>query len=479
MTTRLLRASFAALLIVIPSPRLAVAASNPPLAEAARQGDSERLKTLLRQSVDVNAAGPDGTTALHWAVYRDDVEMARQLVAAGARVNASNRYGVPPLALACTNGSQKMAALLLTAGADANAAPAGEPVLLTAARTGNIDVVDMLLAHGADVNARDSWRGQTALMWAAVEDHPAVVDLLLRKGADARTKSTGGYSALLFAVRQGHLAIVQRVVAAGGDVNEKAPNGTPALTTALENLRYPVATFLIEQGADPNAVNRQGEAALHAAVRSRAPTLRRRGADDPESLAVIGRLIDHGGNPNGRTPKAPKITDAMVTSAQRPAIDNVINLGGATPFLLAAQFADLSAMRLMLARGADPRLATYENTTTLAMAAGVGFVEGSVRARPESDALAAAKLLIDAGVDVNAVSERGQTALHGAVYRAANEIIRLLVNAGARTDVKDELGRTPLQLAETGFNQVSSVIRRESSATLLRSLSGGPSSVGR
>jgi ankyrin repeat protein len=214
-------------------------------------------------------------------------------------------------------------------------------------------------------------------------------------------------------------------------------------------------------------------------VRSRAPTLRRRAADDPESLGLIGLLIDRGANPNARTPKRPKITDAMVGSAQRPAIDNVVNLGGATPFLLAAQIADLSAMRLMLARGADPRLATYENTTTLAVAAGVGFVEGRERARPESDALTAAKLLIEAGVDVNAVSERGQTALHGAVYRAANDIIRLLVASGARTDIADELGRTPLQLAETGFNQVASVIRRETSAALLRSLSGSPSSVGR
>src|SRR5262249_61950821 len=93
-------------------------------------------------------------------------------------------------------------------------------------------------------------------------------------------------------------------------------------------------------------------------------------------------------------------------------------------------------------------------------------------------ALAAAKLRIGAGVDVNAVSERGQTALHGAVYRAANDIIRLLVAAGARTDLEDELGRTPLQLAETGFNQVASVIRRESSAALLRSLSSRTTSGG-
>src|SRR4051812_32281479 len=470
---------FAFPLILFALRTASAATGDARLAEAAREGDRQTVTTLLHQSIDVNAPGPDGTTALHWAVYRDDLDMARALVEAGADVNALNRYGVPPLSLACTNGSRTVAELLLKAGADANASPAGEPVLMTAARTGSTELVEMLLAHGADVNARDGWRGQTALMWAAAEDHAAVVEVLLRKGADATAKSTGGYSALAFAARQGHLDIVERIVAAGADVNEKAPNGTPVLTLAIENLRYPVASFLVEKGADTNDVNKQGETALHAAVRSRAPTLRRRAADDAESLGVLALLMDHGANPNARKPKAPKITDAMVGSAQRPAIDNVVNLGGATPFLLAAESADLSAMRLMLARGADPRLPTYENTTTLAVAAGVGFVEGRERARSESDALAAAKLLIDAGVDVNAVSERGQTALHGAVYRAANSIIRLLVESGARTDIIDELGRTPLQLAESGFNQVASVIRRESSAAVLRTLSGSSSSVGR
>jgi len=185
---------------------------------------------------------------------------------------------------------------------------------------------------------------------------------------------------------------------------------------------------------------------------------------------VLQKLLAHGADPNARTPKTPKITDDKVNAAQRPAIDNLVNLGGATPLMLASQAADVSAMRLLIDHGADARIPTYENNTTAAIAAGVGFVEGSQRARPEADAVAAVRLLVDAGVDVNAVSERGQTALHGAVYRAGNSIIRLLVERGARTDIKDELGRTPLRLAETGFNQVASVIRRESAAALLRTV---------
>ena len=93
-----------------------------------------------------------------------------------------------------------------------------------------------------------------------------------------------------------------------------------------------------------------------------------------------------------------------------------------------------------------------------------------MRFRPERDALEAVQVAAAAGVDVNASNANGQTALHGAVYRAANSIIRYLVEAGARTDFQDELDRSPLKLAEEGFNQVASLIRRESAATLLKEL---------
>ena len=454
-----------------------LAAADTRLPDAARSGERQAVFDLLHQKVDVDLAGADGTTALHWAAYRDDKDMAARLIEAGAHVNLANRYGVTPLALASTNGNLEMVTLLLAAGADANLAPRGEPVIMTAARTGKVEVVEALLAHGADVYAADEWRGQTALMWAAVENHADVVRALLKSHADVYARSNQSYTALLFAARQGHLEVARMLVDAGADVNDVAPNSTSVLALAIENLRFDVARFLLDQGANPNARNRQGETSLHAAVRARAPAgLRRRPLSDADSLELVERLLSYGGDPDARTPKAPRITDEMVNAALRPAIDNILNLGGATPFLLAAESADVDAMRVLLDYGADPRLATYENTTAAMVAAGVGFVEGRARVRPEAEALEAVKLAVEAGVDVGAANEHGQTAVHGAVYRAANLIIQFLAEAGASIDVKDELGRTPLQLAERGFNQVSSVIRRDNAAALLRQMTvSGPS----
>jgi len=452
------------------APILAGSADDVALVRAAKAGDRETVERLLRERVDVNARSEDGMTALHWAVYGGDVELTRRLIAAGADVNLTNRYGAPPLATACARADATLVTTLLEAGSDANAAPAGEPVIMTASRTGIVEAVTALLTRGANVNATDTSKGQTPLMWAAAENHAPVVRVLLSKGADVRARSATGFTALMFAARQGHLASARLLVEAGANVNDRTPEGTPLLTLAVESLRYSTAEFLLEQGADPKAVTKREETALHVLIRGRSPTRRRRPVDDLASATLLEHLLAKGANPNARTPKAPRITDAMVASSLRPAIDNVVNLGGATPFLLAAQAADLKAMRILLDHGADPKLATYENTTPLMTAAGVGFVEGRERTRPEREALAAVKLLAEAGVDINAVNERGQTAVHGAVYRAADTIIEYLAQAGARLDVRDELGRTPQQLAESGFNQVSSVIRRERSAALLRRL---------
>ena len=453
---------------------------------------------LLDHGADGNSTSADGTTALHRAVYHNDVELAALLLAMGADANAENRYGATPLVVACPNSNPDMVELLLNAGAEANFAPMGEPPLMTAARSGVVASVRHLLAAGADIHAVDGWRGQTPLMWAAAENHVAVMEVLLEGGAEISATSKGNFTALKFAVRQDARDAVKLLIDAGADVNpvmlENQETQTKSqgaardvLSIAVSNRHYTVAAMLLNAGSDPNAKNAQGRTVLHDLVASRSPK-RHLGnvvvaftAEDPSqfsSLKLLEMLLAKGADPNPRTEPSPIVherwTDKDIYSGARPLMDNAVNLGGVTPYLLAAQGADTAAMRVLEANGADPRLATFANNTALMLSAGVGHVDGARQFRSEKSALEAVKLALAAGVDVNAANANGQTALHGTVYRAADSIIELLVESGARSDLSDELGRTALDLAEQSFNQNSSLIRRDRSAALLRKLGAKP-----
>ena len=154
-------------------------AATSEIADAAMRGDREAVRAALARKADVNAAQVDGTTALHWAVERDDVELAEVLLTAGARVSARTREGVTPLQLAAINGSAGMLGRLIKSGADPNAplTPARDTALMVAARTGKTDAIRLLLEAGADINAQEIWGGTTALMWAVAGGHAEAANL--------------------------------------------------------------------------------------------------------------------------------------------------------------------------------------------------------------------------------------------------------------------------------------------------------------
>src|ERR1700686_4766748 len=143
-------------------------AADARLSEAAMQGDKAAVKTLLQQHADIDGAQGDGTTALHWAAFNDDLDLAKMLVAAGANVRATTRLGaISPLFMACTNGDAAMIELLVKAGADVNSAKAnGTTALMLAASSGSVEAVEILIKNGARVDAKESAHGQTALMFA-------------------------------------------------------------------------------------------------------------------------------------------------------------------------------------------------------------------------------------------------------------------------------------------------------------------------
>ncbi|MEW4528139.1 ankyrin repeat domain-containing protein [Maioricimonas sp. JC845] len=453
MSYRLLMA--ARLLVLLLACTATTHAGDTPLVDAAEAADWKQVTALLESGDQVNAAQVDGTTALHWAVWHDATEAALQLIEAGADIDARNRYDVTPLSLACQNGNGTLVAKLLQAGADANTAlPGGETALMTACRTGRTEAVQALLKHGADVNATER-NGQTALMWAAAEGHADVVRLLLEAGADIDTELKSGFTPLFLAVREGRQEVVDVLLEAGQDVNERMTperrggrfprNGMSPLLLAVENGHFELAAHLLERGADPND-QRSGFTALHAITWVRKPN-RGDGIDGTPppigsgrmtSLQLVRKLVEHGADVNARLKRGRSGRGRL-------------NQTAATPFLFAADTADVPLMELLLDLGADPTIPNADNCPPLLAAAGLGTLAPGEEAGTEEESLQAVRLLLDLGADVNAVDDNGETAMHGAAYASFPKMVQLLAESGADISIwnrKNKYGWTPLLIAE-------------------------------
>lgn len=474
-------------------------APTSSLADAVKNGDRAGAISLIQQKIDVNAPEPDGTTALHWAVRQDDLEMVDRLIHGGADVKATNRYGVTPLYLACVNGSAPTIAKLLEAGADANSATTeGETALMTVARTGNVEAAKVLLAHGADVNSKEQWRQQTPLMWAVAESHPEMAEVLIAHGADVNARQVtwtwerqmtkeprekwmplGGLTPLMFAARQGCLDCARILLKAGAEINAADPNNVSAMLMATINGHYDVAGFLLDQGADPNIADETGRTALYAAVDMHTmPASNRPSPNEVEnnltSMDLMRSLLGHGANVNVQLKKI----QPYRTKLDRG--DDTMLGTGTTPMLRAAKAGDAEAIQALLAKGADPKIPTKAGITPLMAAAGLGTKEEDTTARKktEAEAIASIKLYLDAGVDVNTGDNQGDTALHGAAQKGWDQVVQFLVDHGAKLDVKDKKGHTPLDAANGlmgngGFDGSRRDVH-ESTAALLRKLMAVP-----
>ncbi len=480
--------------------RAVFAAADASVADAVMNGDRDILRSLPADRETINTPQPDGTTALHWAVRRDDIATADALIKAGADVKAANRYGVTPMNLAATNGSAAMIRRLLDAGVDPNTAnPGGETALMTAARSGRLDAVTLLLDRGANANAKDTVHAQTALMWAVLENHGDVVKLLIARGADinAHTNVTlpkgeyvparaggasgkgiirqralptadGGMTPLLFAVRDGNTEMAHLLLDRGADLNQSSGNHTSPLLIALLNGQVGIATELLAKGADLNAVDDYHRAALFAAIDLRNFNHEKYGdlpTDGRDPLDLIKALIKMGADPNLRTNTVP-VHGLMQFDA------SWVNFDGETPFVRAALSGDIEVMRLLLASGADPNIATTQGTTALMAAAGINWIPAQTYTRGEANYVEAVKVCLDRGAPVNAANSLGLTAMHGAANRGWVSVMQILADHGAKADVKDNEGRTPMTFARGIFLAVRPPVAKPEAMALLQKLSG-------
>jgi ankyrin repeat protein len=458
------------------------AGPEPDLFAAVKAGNVAALRTLIARKADVNAAEPDGTTPLHWAVRAGDAGTAEMLIRAGARSSAANRYGVTPLSLAARNGRRDLIELLLKSGASVTSAeatlPEGQTLVMLAARTGSVDAVKRLVTAGSNVNARETRTGTTAVVWAASANRSDVVRALAEAGADLNTQSKvtnyphtqngvllsgveegvsyvgqtvlprGGWSAVMYAAREGATDAARALGASGANLDLTDPEGTSALIIAIVNGHWNTAAVLIEKGADLNLADSKGMTPLYAAIdmHTIGDTFGRPYPAPPViegSIEVIKMLLAKGANPNSRLkgPILKRVYDAG---------DN--RLGeGATPFMRAARKCDVTVMKMLLDAGADPKLTQKSGNNALMLAAGA-VTSGSDETQriSEEQALAANTIGLASGIDVNETNATGDTVMHTAATTGGGlrSVIRLIAESGARLDVTNKGGRTPLEAAQ-------------------------------
>ena len=556
----------------------ALVAATPDfsIVDAAARGDSAAVAALIKKGVPVNTPRADGMTALHEAADRGDAQTARLLLAAGANAEALTRLGYySPLHLASRMGRAEVVTLLLQARSNPRTTTnSGVTPLHLAAQSGNVDVVKSLLDHGADANAMESTHGQTPLMFAAAANRADAIKLLVARGANvsARTAvtdmptqeavdklarkrrdevleefrndrpaaeyatwrptpeqvqtavaaaievqnaakgkrlgdgndeedgrpageyvpgysgqvgSSGGMTALLHAARQGNKESAMALVDAGADINQFSGDHSSPILIATLNGQLDLAIMLLARGADPNIASDAGTTPLFAAInvewaaRSRYPQPRAHDLQKATYLDTVKALLEKGANPNLRLSKSLWYMSYNHCCAE--------NTDGATPFWRAAYALDVEAMKLLVAHGADPKIATRAPIKGGGMgggaaaakkkdpsgleplpergpaafpihaASGLGYGEGfeSNAHRHVPDAwLPAVKYLVEVlGADVNERDYNGYTPIHHAASRGDNELINYLVSKGADATAISRRGETTADMANGPYQR--------------------------
>jgi ankyrin repeat protein len=429
-----------------------------PLMLAARSGNVDAVHALLEHGADVNASETErGTTALMQAADQGHADVLKELIQHGANVAAVSKAVMRDGRTAALGNSedprravhQQAIAVLCDAkppdlqqvriqremlfGPSAKDTPDADLCKGIERRgLGFVTIAGAGGNHGAGVGGEAPAEvGADGNQVVAATGNPVPAGTGRGRRPFAREPDGGALTALVYAARTGSIDAARALLEGGADVNQTTRYGWSPLLAATQNSNYQIAKFLIEHGAKVNLANKGGWTPLYLAVDNR----NIEGGDYPvrtadmDSLAYITYLLDKGADVNWR------ITES--TETRTVFTNQWLNEDGATAFLRAAQSGDLELLKLLIARGANPKINTKLGVTPLAAAAGIGWVEGITKERSPEETVEAVKYLLSLGINPNFQADTGRVALHGAAHKGATEVVKVLVAAGARMDVRD------------------------------------------
>jgi ankyrin repeat protein len=473
-----------------------VTTAQETLVDLVRAGEHEAaLAAIAAPGTELDAAAPDGSTALHWATFAVDHDLVRALLDAGAKADVTSRFGSTPLTEAVKLGDIELVRMLLDAGAHPDSPNQdNQTALMLASTLGLLEIAELLIEHGAEVNAVETFRGQTALMWAAAENHPDIVDLLIKHGAGAEVsrravhddwprqmtsepraqfRQTGGLTALLYATRSGCYRCAVAIVEAGADVNQPNPDGITPLLNALDNKSFDIAMYLLDKGANPGAWDMNGRTPIYVAVDMNSfrggggfggfgGPVAPRPPVDVTAMEVVNRLLAMGVDTNHQ------LTRMRPNGPGRGRFADYMMRGGIGPLMIATLSYDIEAIEVLLAHDAEVDLPNVFQITPLMAAAGMS---GSGRPQiPDLEdvqgrVIQTIDLLLDAGANINARvtdshtftakidtyvqgrDNEGQTALFAASVFGWDRVVQHLLERGADPAIRDATGKTALDAA--------------------------------
>jgi ankyrin repeat protein len=501
-----------------------------PLHVAAEAGAGSVVAILLKAGANPNVQGDVGITPLHLAALHGDEGAVKALVEAKATVDAREpQWGQTPLMIAAAKGRTEAVRVLLAAGADHRVAARAMDVMASAAidrqskQRRNAVLAEARAREGAKDNA--GWQPKPAVVQEAVKaamvvDNQVATSAALDGAAQARAAeeqrlmaqggpgldddapgytdligAQGGLTSLLLAIREGHAAVVKALLESGAEINQvSAGDKTSPLLMAAINGHYDLALELVKAGANPNLYSDAGAGPLYAVInkewapstRTPQPAFQLRQASTYHD--VVAALLKAGADPNARLKRS-----LWYTTYNR---DNLrVDFAGATPFFRAAYATDVELMKMLVAAGADPKVATIRpaprvrrgdpnasasgtaaaprvdpsglpavpdggpGVYAIHAASGVGYGQGFAandhRHAPDGW-LPSVKYLVEVlGADVNARDYSGYTALHHAASRGDNEMIKYLVSKGADVTAVSRSGQTTADMANGPVQRIN------------------------